>query len=456
MQTKEFLNNVCEQIKYKPIRNSISEELENHIEESKENYIQDGLEEKEAEEKAIIQMGNAEEIGKRLNKIHKPNLDWKLLIILIVLLGFGFLVAFTRASNIVSDGYNNNNYIERYVSALIVGSIFSIFIYFVDYTKIMKYSNIFYIIATLVIVYSFLFGININGLPYIYISPSITFSPVIIAMPLYIIAFVGFLNSEKQYKKNVTIFNKNINLKLAKIMTLSIISIFIFLSIPSSASAFILGLIYLIIGTVKLVQTKTNRKRNLLMLWGIPTILGLILLLCVIIERPYIVDRFVAVYNPESQVDGYGWITLNRKLIINSAQIIGETDDTSNALDQIDEDVNYAFISILAHYGWGVSIGIVIVVLALSIELIINSIKIKESNGKLLIIGMSSMFILQSIFNILMNLNLIIDANFNLPFVSYGRLNLIVNMMCLTLVLTIYRRKDILITNDMYNAKSKG
>ena len=42
MQTKEFLNNVCEQIKYKPIRNSISEELENHIEESKENYIEEG------------------------------------------------------------------------------------------------------------------------------------------------------------------------------------------------------------------------------------------------------------------------------------------------------------------------------------------------------------------------------------------------------------------------------
>lgn len=44
-----------------------------------------------------------------------------------------------------------------------------------------------------------------------------------------------------------------------------------------------------------------------------------------------------------------------------------------------------------------------------------------------------------------MNLNLIIEANFNLPFFSYGRLNLIANMMCLTLVLAIYRRKDILI-----------
>lgn len=441
MQIKEFLNTVCEQIKYKPIRNSISEELENHIEESKENYIRDGLEEKEAEEKAIVQMGNAEEIGKKLNKIHKPKLDWKLLIILIVLLGFGFLVAFTRETKIVSYKFD---FIARYISSAIVGGILSIFIYFIDYTKIKKYSNIFYIIATLFMVYSLLFGIKINGLSYIYFS-LITFSPVIIAMPLYIIAFVGFINEEKQYKKNIIILNRDINLKLLKIISLSIISIIILAIIPSITSAFMLGLIYLIIGSVKLVQTKTNIKRNLLMLWGIPTILGLILLLGVMIEKPYIVDRFVAVYNPESQADCYGWLPLNRKIIINSAQTFGEADDTSNALEQIDEDVNYAFISILAHYGWIVSIGIVIAVLALSIELIINSIKIKEINGKLLIIGMSSMFILQSIFNILMNLNLIIDANFNLPFVSYGRLNLIVNMICLALVLAIYRRKDILI-----------
>lgn len=442
MQIKEFLNTVCEQIKYKPIRNSIAEELENHIEESKENYIQDGLKEKEAEEKAIIQMGDAKEIGKRLNKIHKPKLDWKLLIILIVLLGFGFLVAFTRASNIVvTDGYD---FIAKYISFLIMGSILSIFIYFIDYTKIIKYSNIFYIIATAMNVYSALFGIRVNGLPYINISQLSAFSPVIITIPLYIIAFVGFLNSEKQNKKNVTIFNKNINLKLVKIITLSIISIIILANIPSITSALILGLIYLIIGTVKLIQIKQNRKRNLLILWGIPIILGTILLLSAIIETPYIVNRFVAVYNPESQAENYGWFALNRKLIINSAQTFGEADDTSNALEQIDEDVNYAFISILAHYGWVVSIGIVIAVLALSIKLIINSIKIKEINGKLLIIGISSMFILQSIFNILMNLNLIIEANFNLPFVSYGGLNLIVNMMCLALILAIYRRKDIL------------
>ena len=36
LQINEFLNSVCEQIKYKPIRNTIAEELKDHIEDKKE------------------------------------------------------------------------------------------------------------------------------------------------------------------------------------------------------------------------------------------------------------------------------------------------------------------------------------------------------------------------------------------------------------------------------------
>ena len=42
-----------------------------------------------------------------------------------------------------------------------------------------------------------------------------------------------------------------------------------------------------------------------------------------------------------------------------------------------------------------------------------------------------------------MNLNLGIESNFNIPFVSYGATNLIINMMSLALILSVYRRKDI-------------
>lgn len=96
LQIKEYLNKICEQIKYKPVREEILKEIEDHINDIKEDFIKDGANETTAEIKAINQMGNAEEIGRKLNKIHKPKLDWKLLIITFVLICFGFVVSFIK------------------------------------------------------------------------------------------------------------------------------------------------------------------------------------------------------------------------------------------------------------------------------------------------------------------------------------------------------------------------
>lgn len=429
MQIKEFLNSVCEQIKYKPIRQEISEEIENHIEELKENYISDGLDEKIAEEQAIKQMGNAEEIGKKLNKIHKPKLDWKLLVISVILICFGFLVAFIKTSNTLTQN-SEINYFEKYLLFVCVGISIGTIIYFIDYKKISKYSNIIYIIATIAIILTVTNGCPIYGKHYMRLG-NIFISTSIIAVPLYIIAFVGFLN--------------NINIK--KIIVLSIISLLMLTIIPSIASAFVLGIIYLIISTAKIIELKENKIKRITLLWGITIILGIIMLMLYTGVAPYRINRFTSAFNPESDSDGGGWLGINRKLVINSAQVYGEAEDMSNALELFDEGTNFAFISILAHYGWLISLSMVIAVIVLSAKLIINSVKLKDMYGKLLTIGISSMFILQSIFNILMNLNLWIEADFNIPFVSYGGVNLIINIICLALILSIYRRKDIIIRN---------
>ena len=86
MLIKEFLENVCNEIKYKPIREDISEELSLHIQEQKEDYMKEGFDERNAEEKAVSNMGEAEEIGKKLNKIHRPKFDWILFIVVAVLI----------------------------------------------------------------------------------------------------------------------------------------------------------------------------------------------------------------------------------------------------------------------------------------------------------------------------------------------------------------------------------
>lgn len=115
----------------------------------------------------------------------------------------------------------------------------------------------------------------------------------------------------------------------------------------------------------------------------------------------------------------------------------------SYAIYLFDSESNNEIISILAHFGWIPTIALIVAVVAFSTKLVINSFKIKEQYGSFIILGIGCMFILQSLFNVLINFNLIYDASFNLPFVTYGGANLVIDLICLALIFSIYRRKDI-------------
>ena len=146
MDIKNFLDKVCGEIKYRPVRKGICEELKSHIQEIKEEYTNKGIPENEAEEKAALQMGVPEKIGKKLNKIHKPKLDWKLLLMMAILMGFGVFVAILKQKN------TNDNYIQSTIIYMIIGTILSIGIYFFDYKLLKKYSTTIYIIASILMI----------------------------------------------------------------------------------------------------------------------------------------------------------------------------------------------------------------------------------------------------------------------------------------------------------------
>lgn len=460
LDIKVFLNNVCQEIKYEPVRKGIADELESHIQEIKEEYIESGINEIKAEEKAVKQMGNAQDIGKKLNKVHRPKLDWKLLLITCILILFGGLVEIIRINNILEDDVIKRDII-RYVFFLGLGMIPSIIIYFIDYKKLKKYSNIIYTIATLSVFLALLFGKNVNGRPYLYFN-IFSVAPEVIALPLYIISFVGFVNDFNKESKLKSILlkftnkeiNINFNFYLIKIVVLSGFSVMLLTLIPSMASALILLLTYLIIATIKIIQLDKDKVKNLIKLWGIMAIIGISFLTIFLGgTASYRIHKLTIAFNPESDPQGGGWVAMNRRVIIQNARMIGEAEDTSYAINLFDEGTDYAFISIIAHYGWIAGILIVTAIILFSLKLIFNAIKIKEVYGKFIIIGLASMFILQSIFNILMNLNLWIESGFNLPFVSYGIGNLIMNVISLSIILSVYRRKDINIYEEGYEKK---
>ena len=115
----------------------------------------------------------------------------------------------------------------------------------------------------------------------------------------------------------------------------------------------------------------------------------------------------------------------------------------------------HALITIIAYYGKICLYLIIFTITALFAKLIINCKNINDNYGKLLIIGFSSIILLQSLVNILGNLNLIPLMDINLPFISYGFNGLLVNMVTMAFLLSIYRRKDILYKMDDTNKKIK-
>ena len=193
MDTKIFLNAVCEQIKYKPVRAEISEELEQHINDIKEEYIAKGMEKKEAEEKAVLQMGKAEEIGKELNKIHKPRLDWQLIILICVLTGIGVFATIIKANSNSMFAISAN--IGNTIAYIILGILLSIGIYFFDYRKLKKHSGLIYLIAIIIMLLSLVPGISmrVNVVYYTRLISGVSFPIATVALPLYLISFIGFI-----------------------------------------------------------------------------------------------------------------------------------------------------------------------------------------------------------------------------------------------------------------------
>lgn len=416
MKINEFLNNVREQIKYKPIRTEIVKELESHIEEKKETYIHYGLSNEEAEEKAVLQMGVAEDIGKSLNKIHKPRFDWKVLITVSILLVFGLLVAYTRdnlfykeiENNMVGITYSREfgaKFIE-YFAWIGVSMVCLVAVHFIDYRRLSKYSLCIYLVA-LVVTFACISKENATVI-------DVTVPPLYIMqaflMPLYIIAFAGFMQDlDKESKIKIdNITNRNVN--IIKAIVLSAISILLVLQIPSVLCAVVLGIAYAVMASSRLILELKSREKIMKILNTVFIVLGLFittLTICTLINY---------------KLDG-GILTGN----------------FSNL------GTNDAFMLIFTNYGLIASIIAILCISVFSVCLAVSVSKIKDLYGKILSIGISSMFLMQIVFSILSNIRLGFEWGVEMPFLSFGITNLVVNMICLGLVLSVYRRKDILL-----------
>lgn len=215
------------------------------------------------------------------------------------------------------------------------------------------------------------------------------------------------------------------------------------------------SIIYMILGTIigiviYLFDYRKLKKYSfliylfvtILMLFPIIAFMGIVLTQ----SLDGIPTRVLSSFNPEINPYNTGWVGMQQKEIINNAKLVGETEvNLGNNLniEDIFEESCYTFIYLLGKTGIIPATILVLAIILTSIRLIINVKNIKEQYGKFLIVGLSTLYIFQSVTSVLMNINIGIQARIEIPLVAYGEFYFLINILSMALILSVYRRKDI-------------
>ena len=126
---------------------------------------------------------------------------------------------------------------------------------------------------------------------------------------------------------------------------------------------------------------------------------------------------------------------------MNNLKWIGSTDEQEELYES--NSSHFRFLYIIGKLGIIPATILAVTIIFMCVRLIRNSKNIKDNYGKYLIIGLGTTYIVQSVIHILMNLNLWIRSDVNLPFVAEGDLYFLINCFTFAVILSVYRRKDI-------------
>lgn len=137
MAWSDYITTVKEQIRNKKAKLLIEDELKDHIEEQIKAYQEDGVSYEEAEKMAVLDMGDPIEVGTELNRIHRPKMEKKLLMMVIIFSIISLILQYFVGR--ICVGSNNPNYFIDQLGFTIIGIIIMVLIYFFDYTIIGKY-----------------------------------------------------------------------------------------------------------------------------------------------------------------------------------------------------------------------------------------------------------------------------------------------------------------------------
>lgn len=160
---EEYIKDVQRYIRWSRAKVVATRELSDHINDQYDALRENGLNQKEAMRKAIEEMGDADVVGTELDIVHRPKVNWLLLLIAGVLLLSGILISamLTSISLTVPK-----------IIGIVLGVCVAAFLYFIDYTVLIRFPRALYGLLSLAAIFGLLYdyGTDLHRLDTVFCS----------------------------------------------------------------------------------------------------------------------------------------------------------------------------------------------------------------------------------------------------------------------------------------------
>lgn len=387
-----------------------------------------GFSSEDATAKAIEQMGDPVLVGKELDKAHRPKTEWSILSLVAVLVLIGGALQFL-ISGVSTQG--SSSFLKFLIYAPI-GLFAFAFAYFLDYTLIARYSRLLYFT---------LFGIAIV---YFYFSQPYcgTYPHIYYFALLFIPIFAGVIYSFRG-KGYFGIIICGLFYGGAA---------FLCLIAPKVSAFVILSVSCLIILTLAIIKGCFigNKKISLAIVYIPTTITFILLTLFLFFQSPIRRNKISVMLNPKLDPNGQGFHVLMVKRIIQTSQTFGkavfEGEFENIPIHQLlpGWNTDFSLTYIIGRLGFAAGLIIIGIVSVFIVRMFISVTKQKNSFGYLLsfsaCIALTSQFVLY----VISNLGIFtIFSSLTLPFISFGGKGFLANMILIGLLLSVYRRTNI-------------
>lgn len=367
----------------------------------------------------------------------KNNLDFGMLITIIILLCAGIVMVASASSYYALSNYNNSNYfLVRQLFFGIIGFIFMIIISNIDYKRYKKWGYLFYIICLVLLLLVLTpLGQTRNGAKRWLGFGALVFQPseimkigLVIGMSTYLSLNYKKLNSFKGY--------------IIPILMLLLVVIVMFMQKHLS------GTIVMFVAACSIIFVSGIKVKARYIIAGI---IAAAAMLAVFIFMPsgdstesggsFRLDRIVSFLNPEEDIKGGNWQAAQSLYAIGSGGIFGRgLGQSRQKYLWLPEAQNDFIFSVL-----GEELGLVgtVTVLALFSFFIYRGYRIaitaRDMYGSLLATGITSAFALQILVNIAVVTCTVPVTGMPLPFFSYGGTALFINLCAMGILLNISR-----------------